>query len=410
MAPIAIRWCHRMGRVAYSGYDWNYDTYNVSLLYAMRIDGSSSRALTATMDRSLYSSPYYSPPRSFWWAPDSSGVYFNLGDRGTRNLHFASLTGEVRQITRGNHILTVTDVSSTGRAVGTATSFHQPAEIVSFTLQDSEFEYLTSINADLLEGLSLGDVEEIWYSSVDGLRIQGWIVKPPGFDPAVKYPLILSIHGGPHGMYGVGFNFGLQLHAAKDYVVLYTNPRGSTGYGHRFGNATNRAFPGKDFDDLMRGVDEIVARGYVDQRNLFVYGGSAGGILTAWVVGHTDRFAAASANYPVTNWLSFVGTSDGISFLWNFDKLPWEDPSEHLARSPLMYAGNVSTPTLLMTGELDLSTPISQTEEFYRALKMRDVPTAMIRFNEEYHGTGSKPSNFMRTHAYLWHWFERYKR
>jgi dipeptidyl aminopeptidase/acylaminoacyl peptidase len=221
---------------------------------------------------------------------------------------------------------------------------------------------------------------------------------------------MLSIHGGPHSMYNVAFNFGWQEHAANGYVVLYTNPRGSTGYGSAFGNAIKRAYPGKDYDDLMAGVDAVIAKGYVDTQNMFVYGCSGGGVLTAWIVGKTDRFAAASANCPVTNWLSFVGTTDGASWYRNFDKLPWEDPSEHLRRSPLMLVGNVKTPTMLMTGVNDLRTPISQTEEYYEALKVRKVPTAMIRFNDEWHGTSSKPSNFARTQLYLREWFTRHAR
>jgi dipeptidyl aminopeptidase/acylaminoacyl peptidase len=209
-------------------------------------------------------------------------------------------------------------------------------------------------------------------------------------------------------MYNVAFNFARQEHAANDYVVLYTNPRGSTGYGSAFGNAIKNAYPGKDYDDLMAGVDMVIARGAVDPRRMFVFGCSGGGVLTSWIVGQTNRFAAASANCPVTDWLSFVGTTDGSSWYRNFEKLPWEDPAEHLRRSPIMYVGNVKTPTMLMTGVQDLRTPISQTEEYYQALKIRKVPTAMIRFNEEWHGTSSKPSNFLRTQLYLRSWFERW--
>ncbi len=150
--------------------------------------------------------------------------------------------------------------------------------------------------------------------------------------PPRKYPMQLHIHGGPHSMYGVGFNYGWQEHAANDYVILYTNPRGSTGYGSAFGNAIKNAYPSKDFDDLMAGVDALIAKGFVDPQNLFVTGCSGGGVLTAWTVGHTDRFAAASANCPVIDWLSFVGTTDGASWYYNFAKLPWEDPTEHLKR------------------------------------------------------------------------------
>jgi dipeptidyl aminopeptidase/acylaminoacyl peptidase len=295
--------------------------------------------------------------------------------------------------------------------LGTLSAPQKPGDIVSFQLnRPTEFKQLTDVNGDVLAGKKLGAVEEIWYKGADNWDIQGWIIKPPDFDPSRKYPLMLSIHGGPHSMYGVGFNFGWQEHAANGYVVLYTNPRGSTGYGSAFGNAIKNAYPGKDYDDLMAGVDAVIAKGFVDTNNMFVYGCSGGGVLTAWIVGHTDRFAAASSNCPVINWLSFVGTTDGASWYRNFEKLPWEDPSEHLRRSPLMYVGNVKTPTMLMTGVNDLRTPISQTEEFYEALKVRKVPTAMIRFNDEWHGTSSKPSNFIRTQLYLREWFQKHAR
>ncbi len=210
-------------------------------------------------------------------------------------------------------------------------------------------------------------------------------------------------------MYNVAFNFGWQEHAANGYVVLYTNPRGSTGYGTAFANAIKNAYPDKDYDDLMKGVDEVIAKGYVDPRNLFVYGCSGGGVLTSWIVGHTDRFAAASANCPVINWLSFDGATDINLWAYHrFDKLPWEDPLLLWRHSSIAYVDKVKTPTMLMTGVLDMRTPIPQTEEFYEALKLRHVPTAMVRFNDEYHGTTSKPSNFMRTQLYLRYWFEKY--
>jgi len=392
--------------VAYLASAFNEDTYNVGELWVMSLDGSGQRALFPRLDRT---------PAQVNWAPDSRGVYFAADDRGTSNVHFLDLQSNLAQITKGTHMLSLTDVNASGQAVGVRSTSSHPGEVVTFNVtnlrtQGAEIKQLTSVNEDILADVKLGQVEEIWYDSVGGMKIQGWVVKPPDFDPAKKYPMMLSIHGGPHGMYGVGFNFGWQEHAANGFVVLYTNPRGSTGYGKVFGNAINNDYPGKDFDDLMKGVDTVIAKGFVDERNMFVYGCSGGGVLTAWTVGHTDRFAAASSNCPVINWMSFVGTTDGSSWYRNFKKLPWEDPSEHLRRSPLMYVGNVKTPTMLMTGELDLRTPISQTEEFYEALKVRKVPTAMIRFNEEFHGTTSKPSNFMRTQLYLRSWFERWKK
>ncbi len=385
--------------VAYTGNDWTDDTYITSKMYVVGIDGSNPRLLTGNFDRS---------PNDLTWAKDGSGIYFTTEDKGTRNVHFASVKGEVRQVTQGNHLLSLSSMHN-GAAVGTLTSYHKPSDVVTFNLaRPGEIRQLTWVNDDVLGDLKLGEVEEIWYTSLDDYKIQGWIIKPPDFDPKKKYPLMLTIHGGPHAMYGVGFNFGWQEHTANGYVVLYTNPRGSTGYGSAFGNAIKFAYPSKDYDDLMKGVDETIAKGYVDTRNMFVYGCSGGGVLTAWIVGHTNRFAAASSNCPVINWLSFVGTTDGATWYRNFAKMPWEDPSEHLRRSPLMYVGNVKTPTMLMTGVNDLRTPISQTEEFYEALKVRKVPTAMVRFNDEFHGTSSKPSNFLRTQLYLRYWFDKF--
>ena len=388
--------------IAYTGFDSTDATWQDSRLYIMNADGSNPRALTASLDRS---------PQGLQWAPDGSGVYFNVENEGSRNLYFASIAGAVRPVTTGTQVLTVTSVDKLGRAVGVLSTPNKPNDVYTFMLRaPAAMRQLTAVNEDLLTGKRLGAVEEIRYTSVDGFKVQGWIIKPPNFDASRKYPLILTIHGGPHSMYNVGFNYAWQEHAANGYVVLYTNPRGSTGYGSAFGNAIKNAYPGKDYDDLMAGVDSVIGRGYVDDKNMFVYGCSGGGVLTAWIVGHTNRFAAAASQCPVINWLSFVGTTDGPSWYRNFEKLPWEDPTEHLRRSPLMYVGNVKTPTLLMTGVNDLRTPIGQTEEFYEALKMLKVPTAMIRFNNEWHGTSSTPSNFLRTQLYLRSWFERYSK
>jgi dipeptidyl aminopeptidase/acylaminoacyl peptidase len=386
--------------IAYRGDDWNEDTYRNTKVYVMNRDGSNPRMISGDWDRQS---------SGFTWAADGSGLYFTANDAGSRNIYFLSLNGGVRPVTQGVQLMSVGSLSRDGVLVGTRTSFQEPGDVVALDVRRPDaVRQLTHVNDDVLGGVTLGEVEEIRYESLDGLEIQGWVVKPPDFDASKKYPLMLSIHGGPHGMYNVGFNFGFQEHAANGYVVLYLNPRGSTGYGSAFANAIKNAYPGKDFDDLMKGVDEVVARGYVDEDNMFVFGCSGGGVLTSWTVGHTDRFAAASANCPVTNWLSFVGTTDSPGWYRNFEKLPWEDPSEHLRRSSLMYVGNVTTPTMLMTGVLDLRTPMPQTEEFYEALKIEGVPTAMVRFNNEWHGTSSTPSNFLRTQLYLREWFSRW--
>ena len=389
--------------IAYTGYDSTDATWIDSKLYVMNADGSSPREISGKLDRS---------PQGIIWAHDGSGIYFNVENEGSRNLYFATLSGQVKPVTQGRQVLTVSDIGSGGMAIGTVSTSTRPNDVVAFALLKPELKpelkQLTAINDDVLTGRKLGTTEEVWYTSVDGYRIQGWIVKPPDFDPSRKYPLMLEIHGGPHSMYNVGFSFARQEHVANNYVLLYTNPRGSTGYGSAFGNAIKNAYPGKDFDDLMAGVDTVINRGYVDTKRMYVFGCSGGGVLTAWIVGHTDRFAAASSNCPVINWMSFVGTTDSPGWYRNFAKPFWEDPSEYLQRSPIMFVGNVKTPTMLMTGVQDLRTPMPQTEEFYAALKYRKVPTAMIRFNNEWHGTSSTPSNFLRTQLYMRSWFDRW--
>lgn len=381
----------------------DHSAWSETKLTLMNADGSNRRLLTASLDR---------PESGILWAPDGSGVYFNVESEGSKNLYFASTGGQVRQVTTGTHVLTVTDVGRGGVAVGMRSTPTKPNDVVTLTIPKSgatsTFAQVTAIDDDVLRGKELATTEEVWYTSKDGLKIQGWIVKPPGFDPNRKYPLVLEIHGGPQSMYNVAFSFARQDNAANGYVVLYTNPRGSTGYGVKFTNEIKNAYPGKDFDDLMAGVDTVVGRGYIDTKNMFVYGCSGGGVLTAWTVGHTNRFTAAASLCPVIDWISFVGETDGSGWYRNFEKPFWEDPSEYLRRSPIMYVGNVKTPTMLMTGVLDLRTPMPQSEEFYRALKLRGVPTALLRFNNEFHGTSSTPSNFLRTQLYLRSWFDKY--
>ena len=386
-------------KIAFVGSTWSKNFFNDRKMYVMDTNGSNIKCLTSNLDQ-IPSAPI--------WASNNSGVYFNVREFGQSNVYFADLRGKIKKITNGNHMLTMNDLVGKN-AVATWTDPSNPSDILYFNIENSgKMRRLTNVNKDIFYNVEFGKVEEINYKSVDEKMIQGWIVKPPQFDSSKKYPLVLRIHGGPHSMYHVGFNYNFQLHAAQDQVVLYTNPRGSTGYGYDFANAIQNAYPGNDYDDIMAGVDEVISKGYIDDKKMYVYGGSGGGVLTSWIVGKTDRFAAASVNYPVTNWFSFVGTTDGAGWYFNFEKYPWEDPSEHIKRSPLMYVGNVKTPTMLMCGEDDLRTPISQTEEYYQALKMNKVPTVMIRFNKEYHGTSRKPSNFLRTHGYINAWFDKH--
>ena len=390
--------------IAYGGYDWTDDTYITNRLYVMNADGSNPREIAVGLDRT---------PEGVTWARDNSGVYFSAQSEGRSDFYFAPLTGPARKLTNGDHYLTHASISNTGVVAATRTTAYDPGNVVLFDAATPTIRQVTDINADLLTGKKLGATEEIWYTSVDGFKVQGWVIKPPDFDPQRKYPMMLAIHGGPHGMYALATPymwFEWQFYAAQGFVVLYTNPRGSSGYGSAFGNAIKNAYPGKDYDDLMAGVDTVLNRGYIDKDNMFVYGCSGGGVLTAWVVGHTNRFAAASSECPVTNWMSFVGTTDGPGWYRNFAKLPWEDPSEHLRRSPIMYVGNVKTPTILITGEKDLRTPMPQTEEYYSALKFLKVPTAMVRLQDEWHAYFFRPSNTMRTLSIREQWFDRYRK
>ena len=387
--------------VAFSGHEEGRESYRADEVWVVGIDGSGMRVLT-TYDRD---------PGALRWSPDGSGVYFALAEQGTSNVYFAGVRGSARRVTDGTHMLSLGSLSRDLTAVGTRSDPDEPTDVVRFSLRRPQpITRLTNVNADVLAGVRLGSLEEIWYTSSGGARVQGWIIKPPGFDATKKYPLLMEIHGGPHGMYNVGFSYQLQNFAANGYVVLYTNPRGSTGYGSAFGNAIERAYPSVDYDDLMAGVDSVVGRGYVDTQRMYVGGCSGGGVLSSWVIGHTTRFAAAAVRCPVINWLSMAGQTDIPLFTYAFFDAPfWEKPEQWIKQSSLTYVGNVKTPTLLMTGELDLRTPMPQTEEYYAALKMLKVPVVMLRFNGEYHGTSSKPSNFLRTQLYMMSWYQKHR-
>jgi len=386
--------------IAYTGYDDKDYTNHLSSLYLMDAAGGTKRMLSGNLPSS---------PRDIIWSEDGSGVYYSMAEKGESNLYFAPLDGQIRKVTSGVHYVAGVSVSKTGRAAAVVSTFYRPGAIATFTLlKPADMKTIVDVNTDLLDGIKLGEVEELWFKSPDGWDIQGWLIKPAEFDPAKKYPLLLWIHGGPWAMYNVAFNWEWQNFAAKGYAVLYTNPRGSTGYGQDFVNGIQYSYPGKDFDDLMAGVDAAIAKGFIDKDNLFACGGSGGGVLTAWIVGHTDRFRAAVSMRPVINWHSFVGTTDGHMWYRQFKKHPWEDPLEYAVRSPLHYVANVKTPTMVMTGEADLRTPIGQSEEYYRALKMLKKDTLLVRMPEEYHGW-RRPSHRLLQQLYLMAWFEKYR-
>jgi dipeptidyl aminopeptidase/acylaminoacyl peptidase len=389
--------------IAYTGYDQQQFTSHLSSLYLMDSTGGRKR---------LWVGKLPSSPSNVAWAPDGSGVYYSMQEQGEENTYFAPVDlGMVpRKLTVGNHVLSGVTFARNGQAAAIRSSVRQPGQIVTFTLaKPADVRVLVDVNADVLAGAAIADAEELKFKSADGLQVQGWLMKPANFDPSKKYPMVLWIHGGPWSMYSVGWSWSYQNFAANGYAVLWTNPRGSTGYGQDFVNGIQHSYPGKDYDDLMAGVDTAIAKGWIDPDNLFVCGGSGGGVLTAWIVGHTNRFRAAVSMRPVINWHSFVGTTDGVNWYNQFQKYPWEDPMEYAVRSPLHYVANVRTPTMVMTGESDLRTPITQTEEYYRALKLlRKADTLMVRMPEEFHGW-RRPSHQLLQQLYLMAWFEKYR-
>ncbi len=387
--------------IAYTGYDDKNYTSHLSNLYLMDVNGRQKRLLAGNLPNS---------PSNAIWAEDSSGVYYLLREKGVSNVHFVSVEGKIKEVTKGVQYLSGISLAKTGQVAATRSTFYSPDYLITFHLsQPDKIVKLVDLNKDVLADVKLGEVEEMWFKSPDGLDLQGWLIKPAEFEAGKKYPMILYIHGGPWSMYTVRFDWTWQNFAANGYAVLYMNPRGSTGYGQDFVNGIQFSYPGKDGDDLIAGVDAAIAKGFIDEENLFVCGGSGGGVLTAWLVGHTapDKFRAAVSMRPVINWHSFVGTTDGSDWYRQFKKYPWEDPMEYALRSPLHYVSNVKTPTMVMTGEEDLRTPMGQSEEYYRALKMLKIDTLLVRMPDEFHGW-RRPSHRMLQSLYLMAWFEKH--
>jgi len=397
-------------RIAYLGFDDRLQGYQITHLYVMDSDGGNSRLVTGQFDRDIES------PR---WSADGRGIHFAYDDRGVKKLGLVSLDGKVRNLAENvggtdlgrPYTSGMFSVARNGRVAFTHTSVSSPSNVA--TAMGGTTRVLTALNDDLFGDKTLGAVRELkWKSSHDQREIQGWVITPPGFDTAKKYPMILEIHGGPFTAYGPNYTTELQLMAAAGYIVLYTNPRGSTSYGEEFGNLIHHAYPGNDYDDLMSGVDALIAQGNVDPDNLFVTGGSGGGVLTAWIVGKTDRFRAAVVAKPVINWSSFALTSDVTPFFYKywFGAYPWEQPEQYWKRSPLSLVGNVKTPTMLLVGEVDYRTPIGESEQYYQALKLRKIDTVMVRIPEASHGMVSRPSNLIAKVDNILAWFERYRK
>ncbi len=407
----APAWSPDGRRIAYLGYDDKKMGYHNSIVYVKNLRDGSTRAVTGGFDRSV---------SAVQWAGSSRRLYIQYDDHGKRYLAGLALNGSMdvvaddiggvglgRPYTSGG--FTAANNGAYAYSAGTAA---RPADVAAGR-RGRQPSRLTNLNEDLFDHKTLGKVEEAsWQSSVGDYELQGWIVTPPDFDPDTKYPFILEIHGGPFAAYGPYFSAEIQLYAAAGYVVLYMNPRGSTSYGDRFANEIHHNYPGQDYDDLMSGVDMMLAKGFIDEKNLFVTGGSGGGVLSAWIVGKTDRFAAAVVAKPVINWTSTVLTTDITAFMaqyW-FAKPPWEDQAAYWKRSPLSLVGNVTTPTMLLTGEVDHRTPIPESEQYYQALKLRKIDTAMVRVPEASHGIAARPSHLIAKVDSILAWFEAYRK
>ena len=395
--------------IAYTGYDDRYQGYQITRLYTMNADGSNSREISGNFDRDM---------ENIQWSADGKGLYFQYEDQGDQKLAYISLTGKVTDLADNVGGLSTGrpytggtfTANGTGRFAFTYGTPSHPSDLAVGSRR-SGTQRLTRLNDDLFAFRKLGKVEELWFkSSHDQRDVQGWICYPPDFDPSQKYPMILEIHGGPFAAYGPWFSFEVQLLAAAGYVVLYINPRGSTSYGEDFGNQIHHNYPGEDYHDLMSGVDALIGKGFINDDQLYVTGGSGGGVLTAWIVGNTQRFRAAVVAKPVINWYSFVLYSDGASYhkYW-FPGVPWEHTEHYMKRSPISLVGNVKTPTLLLTGESDYRTPIAESEQYYRALKLLKVETGLVRIPGASHGIAARPSNLMAKMANILAWFDRYK-
>ena len=395
--------------IAYLGFDEKYLGYQQSNLYIMSNNGKEIRNISENFNRNI---------SNINWSADGKGLYFQYDDKGMTKLAYMSISGKLKNIvdqlggmTLGRPYSGGTySISQNNRYAYTLGNVYSPSDLA--VGYNTSFKRLTALNKDLFDHKELGNVEEVWFkSSFDERQIQGWLVKPPNFDPSKKYPLILEIHGGPFSNYGFRFSAEIQLFASKGYMVLYTNPRGSTSYGKEFANLIHHNYPNQDYDDLMSGVDHILKRSYIDEENLFVTGGSGGGVLTAWIIGKTTRFKAAVVAKPVINWYSFVLYADNINIYYKywFPGAPWDNLEHYMKRSPISYVANVKTPTMLLTGEQDFRTPIAESEQFYAGLKLNKVESMLVRIPGASHGIAARPSNLITKVNAITAWFEKYR-
>jgi dipeptidyl aminopeptidase/acylaminoacyl peptidase len=381
--------------------------------------GATPRNLTAAYDFDVEDgiagdqhAPRGALPTDPLWSADGQSVLVRVAEQGRANLERVDVSsGKVAAVTSGDQEVAAYTASADGSRVAMlVTTATEIGDLYALDPATGKTTRLTRVNEPLMAELDLPAPEEIWYSSFDGKRIQGWIQKPPGFDAAKKYPFILQIHGGPHAAYGHAFYHEIHWMAAKGYVVLYTNPRGSSSYGQDFGNLIQYAYPGDDYKDLMAGVDEVLKRGYVDPAKLGVTGGSGGGVLTNWTITQTDRFAAAVSQRSIADWADFWYTADFSQFQpsW-FKGAPWEDPQDFARRSAITHIAKVKTPLMLIEGEEDWRTPSAAGgEQMFRALKYLKKPVVMVRFPEETHDLSRTGTPWRRVERlqHIVNWFD----
>ncbi|UOB16552.1 S9 family peptidase [Abyssalbus ytuae] len=395
--------------IAYLGFDDVFEGYQITNLYVMDVNGNNPKNISGNFDRDI---------ENIYWNEKSNGLFFQYDENGNTWIAHIDLKGNVKNLTKNVGGLSLGrpytggtfSITPKGKYAFTLSTPEHPADLASG--QNTLSKRITNYNEDLFKYKNLGKTEEIWFnSSFDGRKVQGWVVTPPNFDSTKKYPLILEIHGGPFLNYGARFSAEIQLYAASGYVVLYVNPRGSTSYGKDFGNLIHHNYPGQDYDDLMSGVDAVISKGFIDENNLFVTGGSGGGVLSAWIVGKTNRFKAAVVAKPVINFYSFALYADFPSYFYKywFADYPWNDFENYYKRSPISLAGNVTTPTMILTGEDDYRTPIAESEQFYTALKLRKVDAALVRIPNASHGIAANPSNLIAKVSAILSWFNKYK-
>lgn len=401
-------------------------SYSQTDLWVIDAPGGTPRNLTPSWDFDAggglggdQRAPRGAHPAAPAWSADGRTLIMRGGIHGDAPLvRVEAATGKITAPTRsGYDVMSYTVNGSQTRiaaVVSTATEIGDLFAIDDIAqLDDGDAKRrLTSFNKPLFDQLTMNEPEQIWYASFDGRKIQGWILKPPGFDASKKYPLILQIHGGPHSAYGNTFTHEFHWMAAKGYVVLYTNPRGSSNYGQEFGNIIQFAYPGDDYKDLMAGVDAVLKKGYVDESRMGVTGGSGGGLLTNWTVTQTSRFKAAVSQRDISDWTNFWYTADFTLFreTW-FRKPPFQDPADYARRSPITHVERIQTPLLFILGDEDWRTPPSAGgEALFRALKFLKRETVMVRFPDENHelSRSGKPWHRVERLQHIVGWFDRF--